>query len=185
MSNPWDVRRKADKGDQAAETIFQAVGYALTAWETLESGLAEIFDALLASDNRAAFRVYQTVKTSSTRTEMLDAAIPSTDASPELNADLAEFVAKVSKFGARRNEIAHGRVFNLGEHGHYLGPSNLNRHKWKLDGAAKYQYTSEDVSYYANAFMTLADRAADFAQYVREANAAAKQRRDRSLKSRG
>jgi hypothetical protein len=57
MGNDWDARPRAEKGDETPDCIFHAVGAALTAWERLESILAELFDLLLASGNRAAFKV--------------------------------------------------------------------------------------------------------------------------------
>src|SRR4051794_8469744 len=125
------------------------------AWEQLESRLAELFDLLLASANRAAFKVYQSSKSTSARREMLTAAIPMHGAGDTINAELSAFSEVVGKFAARRNELAHGQVFSLQEHGFYLAPSNLMKNKWTKDGAAKYQYTAADIAYYAQQFATL------------------------------
>src|SRR5262245_42389496 len=130
MGNPWDVRPRQGKGNETPDPIFQAVGAALTVWERLESTLAELFDLLLASENRAAFKVYQSAKSSHARKEMLLAALPLDRASGAENAELSEFISTIGEFAACRNEIAHGQVVNLGEYGHYLAPSNLMKGKW-------------------------------------------------------
>src|ERR1700730_15826035 len=158
MGNEWDVRPRSGKGDETPDAIFHAVGVATTAWERLESTLAELFDLLLASENRAAFKVYQSSKTSYAPMEMLRAALPLDRASYATNKTLADFVSTVSEFAARRNEIAHGQVYNLAEHGYYLGPSNLIKRKWATHGAAKFQYVASDVQYYAEQFAALGER---------------------------
>jgi hypothetical protein len=156
MGNLWDVRQKAEKGDQTPDPIFHAVGAAITAWERLESILAELFDLLLASENRAAFKVYQSSKTSSARIEMLIAALPLDRASDMANKELANFVTTIKRFVDRRNEIAHGQVYNLGEHGYYLGPSNLITRIWaKHDNSAKFQYIASDIDHYVEQFVAL------------------------------
>lgn len=77
------------------------------------------------------------------------------EASTGLNDKLKAFVSQIADYSLRRNEIAHGRAFNLAEHGYCLGPSNLMKAKWKPDGSAKFLYTSTDVYHYANEFARL------------------------------
>jgi hypothetical protein len=158
MENDWDVRPRQEKGDETPDLIFHAVGAAITAWERLETILAELFDLLLASGNRAAFKVYQSSKTSAARMEMLGAALPLDGATDAVNRELEDFVITVQRFVARRNEIAHGQVANLGEYGYYLGPSNLIKGKWGKDGAAKFQYVASDLHYYIGQFAALHKR---------------------------
>lgn len=68
---------------------------------------------------------------------------------------------QIRQFGARRNEIAHGRVYDLGEFGFQLGPNNTNPRKWAA-GTAKYQYGSADIAFYAEQFIALARRTQAF-----------------------
>lgn len=165
MLNPWDVRPRCKRGDDTPEPIYLKVGEALTAWEHLESKLAELFDCLVSGapsamqSNRAGFCAFVAVKTSSARTELLQAAAPrALDGSKHL-AWAADFLSRVSHFGARRNELAHGMVFNLGEHGFQLGPNNTMPTKWhkkgQQAGSATFQYGSADVSHYADEFSKL------------------------------
>jgi hypothetical protein len=158
MGNDWDIRPRAEKGDETPDLIFHAVGTALTTWERLESIVAELFDLLLASGNRAAFKVYQSSKTSSARIEMLSAALPLDRASAAGNAELENFVATFNKFVARRNEIAHGQVLYLDEYGYYLAPSNLMKSKWAKHGEAKFQYVASDIHHYVRQFASLANQ---------------------------
>lgn len=158
MQHPWEVRPKQEKGSDNYDSIFVQVGRALTAWETAESHMAELFDALVASQpsNRAAFSAFVAVKTSSARTDLLaaafDRAVGHGDPARE---DVSDLIEKFGKFGARRNEIAHGRVYDLAEYGYYLGPNNTMPNKWR-DGAAKFQYTADDVEFYGREFAQLA-----------------------------
>lgn len=161
MNHPWDVRPMQQKGDDNPEGIYLQVGAALTAWEMLESLCAELFDAIVAAQpsNRAAFFAFSAVKSSSARTELIEAAaakaIPPSD---PVHADVAAAIEAFRKFGARRNEIAHGRAYNLGQFGFFLGPNNVMRHKWADNGAAKYQYVADDIAYYARNFEKLCER---------------------------
>ena len=154
----WDVRPRAAKGDADPTSILHAVGAALTAWERLEISLAELFDALVDSGNRAAHGAYTAVIVSSSRGEMLRAAIDRAlrfDAAFQAKAD--GFAERVGRFAARRNEIAHGCAVNLGEYGFYFGPTSLLRRKWTKEGAAKFQYVATDIQHYAKSFMGLKD----------------------------
>lgn len=157
MQNPWDVRLRSKTADSTFEPIFLEVGRCLTAWEVLESYSANLFDAMVAAQpsNRAAHSAFIAVASSSARSQLLEAAcdraLPVGDPARSVAINL---ITQISNFGARRNEIAHGRVYDLGEHGFQLGPNNTTPRKWK-DGTAKYQYGSEDLRYYANQFADL------------------------------
>lgn len=189
MQNPWDVRPRQQKGDDTPEAIYLQVGAALTAWETLESLVAELFDAIVAAQpsNRAAFSAFSAVKSASARTELIEAAaamaVPPSDPAHK---DVGSAIEAFGKFGARRNEIAHGRVYNLGEHGFYLAPNNIMRHKWTPEGAAKYQYTAGDIAHYVDQFCELADRVEGLkAALIQRDIAARKTRETRSLRNKG
>lgn len=75
--------------------------------------------------------------------------------------------ARLSKFVARRNEIAHGQVFNLGEHGYYLGPSNLMKSKWAKHGEARFQYVASDILHYVRQFAALANQCESLIEELR------------------
>ncbi len=162
MQNPWDVRPKKGQGDSEPEPILLQVGAALSAWESQESVMADVFDALVATQpsNRAAFAAFAAVRSASARHELVSAAAARAlpDGDPA-QADVAELVMAFGRFGARRNEIAHGRVYNLGKYGYQLGPNNVMPTRWDKHGSAKYQYCSGDIAYYADQFAQLAKNA--------------------------
>jgi hypothetical protein len=76
-----------------------------------------------------------------------------------------EFMDKVLEYSPRRHEIAHGRVFDLGEHGFYLAPNNSLARNYPDDTAA-YQYTADDVKFYCDEFNGLAETAKHFADRI-------------------
>jgi hypothetical protein len=70
----------------------------------------------------------------------------------------------VLRYSRRRHEIAHGRVFDLGEHGFYLCPNTTMRAKNFPDSTAAYYYASDDIKFYCDQFTNLAETAKDFAE---------------------
>ena len=155
-SFPWNPRPRSATGDADPTLLFQHVGMALTRWENLETELAELFDLLVESKTRAGFSAYTTVVSSKSRGEMIEAATGRFFAKqPERKQHTRDLLMRVTKFSARRNEIAHGVVLHLRSFGYYLCPSNINNKKWNNDGSAKYQYKSDDVWYYDQCFKKL------------------------------
>jgi hypothetical protein len=49
MTNPWDVPPLAEIGDTDANSIFVAVGRALTEWEHVEAALGQLFAFLVGA----------------------------------------------------------------------------------------------------------------------------------------
>ena len=182
MQHPWEVRSRKDIGDPTPEMIFVKVGAALTHWEGLESIMAELFDTLVANypTNRAAFAAYSSVKSSSARTELIEAAAERaiSDWDP-IKVELTGLITAVGKSGARRNEIAHGRVYNFDEFGFFLGPNNIMPYKWKADGAAKFQYCAADIEHYANFFSALKDQCEALVDRIRSRSTKIKQAKSR------
>lgn len=158
MQNPWDIRERQERGDNNSDDIFVKVGYALTLWEGLEAECAELFDVLVAGypTNRAAHSSYISVMASSARTQLLEAAfLKAVHESDPIYSDIRKVIDSIGKTGARRNEIAHGRVYKLGEAGYFLGPNYTMKNRWAANGEAKYQYTAEDLDHYIEWFIRL------------------------------
>jgi hypothetical protein len=158
MQNPWDVRPLASTGDKDASALYLQIGRALSNWEISESAAAQLFDALVAAQpsNGAAFSAFIAVTSSSARTKLLGAACDKAlDHKWGAYTLTMEIVSKIQKFGARRNEIAHGIVREIYSLGFYIIPNDTMPFKWK-NGVAKYQYNSEDIAYYADCFSELA-----------------------------
>lgn len=112
---PWDPPPIPVKGDPDIETVYAAIGTALSAWEGLEEQLANIFAALVAPDGiqLPAQRAYGSILTFRGRGELITAAagavfflFPNTG----LRTSIKNLLDEASQFAARRNEIAHGKV---------------------------------------------------------------------------
>lgn len=176
MNNPWDIRPKQASFDEDYNSIFLQVGNALTAWEAAESRAADLFDALVATQpsNRAAHSAFISVRVSSARTEMLEAAfLRAVFSDDPAYLEVKSIINRFVGFGSRRNEIAHGRVYSLGEFGFALGPNNTLKAKWRDTREAKYQYASADVQYYAECFSQLASDTEALANALVQRNVAA------------
>ena len=70
----WDKPEREPRGDLDADTIYRAVGAALSQWEQLESTLSEIFATLVESKSQAARRAYGNIASSVGRIQALDCA---------------------------------------------------------------------------------------------------------------
>jgi hypothetical protein len=187
MNNPWEICPINAKGDEDPKNIHLAVGAALNEWEYLEAQSAELFDALVSAppSNRAAFFAFISVVSSSARTQLLEAAAPRAlrDA-PILRDYTIDHLARLGKYGARRNELAHGRVYDTDE-GFYHGPNNTMSHKWANDGSAKYQYTSEDIEFYRQNFRILRLEAEHLTEEIIKLRTQQRQHEERVWQGRG
>ena len=158
---PWLAKPRAPRGDASPDPIFCGVGLALTMWETIEGELSIAYVGLIDSqgwrDNRY-FSTHSFAGRHALVKEAIMANVNGRDCS-----GFGEFMDTVLKYSPRRHEIAHGRVFNLSEHGFYLGPNNSLARNYP-DGTAAYQYTSEDIKFYCDQFTHLAEIAKNFAE---------------------
>lgn len=185
MANAWDIPPLSIKGDAEANTIFTAVGRALTSWETLEETLAGIFAYFVAAEtvvdyNSPAIRAYGSIAAFSGRKDMLDAAAKAFFHKNQNDADYAEYTRLIKLaclFSPRRNEIAHGRVvrdFELtvsgasANHGHFLFPSSYMARKNPIAEAPVYKYTSRQIANFTDQFEELADKVAHFCWNLRQ-----------------
>ena len=114
-SQPWGRPVAPDSSDFTKESIFAAIGMALSAWEGFELALSLLFGLLVAPKDEPlpAQRAYGSIVTFKGRTEMVEAAAeavffisPNTD----LERDIDDLIKWAVGFVARRNEIAHGIV---------------------------------------------------------------------------
>jgi len=114
-SNPWDRPPIPSIGDDTADEIYRAVGYALTGWEFLEIELAGLFDILIGVDldSHASHRAYGSVTIWNIRRDMLQATSEAYFLSfnnPNLNKRIDDAIKLVDHYPPRRNDIAHGIV---------------------------------------------------------------------------
>jgi hypothetical protein len=114
---PWDIPPMPQKGDDDAQTLYVAIGLALTNWNNLEQRLSNVFACLLTGEEPLpAERAYGAVVTFAGRMEMIKAAAEAFFFSypviegEQLQSSLSELTKEALNFSARRNELAHGAV---------------------------------------------------------------------------
>jgi hypothetical protein len=118
---PWDIPPHPEKCDTAADTVFNAVGRALTKWETAEGACARLFAIFVGAPHDAAemtpaVRAYGSVVSFNGRCEMLRSAAEAYFAEhphKDLETDFKLLMVECQRYSARRNEIAHGTVVAL------------------------------------------------------------------------
>jgi hypothetical protein len=160
-TDPWLQRPMRPHGDPSQVAIFCSVGLALTLWETVEGGISVAYVGLIESEKYRLNKYFSTASFEK-RHAFVKKAIELNVNNKECT-DFGMFIDTVLKYRPRRHEIAHGRVCNLGEYGFYLAPSNVLSRNYP-DGAATYQYTSEDIGFYCGHFEHLAGTAEIFAK---------------------
>lgn len=157
----WLPRPKGPRGDSNPHPIFCHVGFALTLWETIEGEISIAYVGLIPSDKYRTNKYFHTAsfeKGHALVKKAIAANVNEKDCS-----GFGEFMDMVLNYSPRRHEIAHGRVFNLGEYGFYLCPNNTLDRNYP-DGTATYQYTSDDIKFYCDQFNCLAETAKGFAK---------------------
>ncbi|MDW3206837.1 MAG: hypothetical protein R8L07_14970 [Alphaproteobacteria bacterium] len=182
----WDAPPPPRDGDPDKETVFQAVGEALSAWEGLEEQFAGIFATLMNPDHPlAAKRAYGSVMSFRGRAELIEAAASAQfflRQDEQLSSALSSQIVTARKFSPRRNEIAHGRVipyFSMAygpfgyrtarktPSGYVLCPTDHATNKRELNEprmlletaheAPKYAYSSKEVLAFAAHFRAATD----------------------------
>jgi hypothetical protein len=191
MPNPWDIpySRKMKRGDLSEQTLYLAVGKALTKWEGLEAEIAGLFGVLTIGSEywyyKPALRAFGAVNSTVSRADMIFHAADAffahfsavTDVYLEtlpLQAELKEVMKAYSGWAARRNDLAHGYVtanttidYESGGTDlittYLLCPSHGNSKKWPLDWEPKYQYRADEIDAFSESFEELDKRVNDFA----------------------
>jgi hypothetical protein len=167
---PWDRRSGLSPPSPDAETLFLAVGRALTAWETFEAHLELLFERLLRVRERVILvRAYGTIVSFKTRLEMIQAAMVAhltVRPDDQLAVSYKAFHDAADGFSGRRNDIAHGHVvyeFALAS-GYWLLPTFFATSKRKIVRVVSakvhstiptYMYAAGDIDYYAGQFRVL------------------------------
>lgn len=160
-TDEWLPRPKQPCGDSSPYPIFCSVGLALTLWETIEGEISIAYIGLIDAKQDRMNRYFM-IASFEKRHALVKSAI-TTNVNDKDCGGFSEFLDTVLKYSPRRHEIAHGRVFNLGEYGFYLGPNNTLSRNYP-DNTASYQYTSDDVNFFCDQFDRLAEVAKRFAE---------------------
>jgi hypothetical protein len=178
---PWDIRDISPLGDGSENTIFTAIGAALTAWETVEVECARLFAVFVSARQKRpyhapAVRAYGSIVGAHSRCKMLQLAAEAYFARRSVKRQSFEkqfdsLMGEYDQYANRRNEIAHGfvkKVFLTKRHraiGLYLVPSFYNPKKYK-DGGLMYLYVSGDLIHYRQEFTKLQLRIAHLVQQL-------------------
>ncbi|MGE4064317.1 MAG: hypothetical protein AB7E79_13200 [Rhodospirillaceae bacterium] len=178
MGNPWDRAPLAMAGEPDANTLYVAVGEALSEWENSELYLLRIYGLFLGvvPVSARASTAYVEAKMFSKRIKVIE------DEAERffhrihdqgLEGLFSGLSKDMQRFARRRNDIAHGVVSLIWDKDD-LGPRNIDdalgrgeymlvpavyRHKdYEPDGSPKYRYTSSEINTYKSRFRELRDR---------------------------
>jgi hypothetical protein len=112
----WELP-KLPEGDVTASELYQAVGIALSAWETFEFVMAELFKILVESESPAASRVYGRITSIQGRKQALEYAAEIFFSRQKLKDQQRTFKFILNNYDRAsqiRNNIAHGVVMMAG-----------------------------------------------------------------------
>ena len=165
--NPWDRRPRATVGDPTEDITFAAVGRALTGWELFEVWLSRIFAELTGYDRGTspAMRAYGAIMAFGSRADMVKAAAEAYfthHPSPGIHNRLRDLLKLALKYSPRRNEIAHGIVYDLSQRGiasYYLMPPEYASNKMEMSSGKyrvvshfRFKYASPDINHFTDCF---------------------------------
>ena len=158
---PHDRLPSEDQGDHSAESIYAAVGRALTNWELLQEELTFLFALLAGQNSYPLMRAFGTLESAIPKVKMLRAAAE-VSLSPQLLGDTKKLLSAIDDFNQRRNDIAHASV---AEHankerslGFYLAPGFSVTTKFDIadwPNPSKYRWKAKQIDYYAEQFEQL------------------------------
>jgi len=168
---PWEVVDPSPVGDPDENPLFNAIGRALTSWETVEIECARLFAVFVSARlkrtyHAPAVRAYGSIVGTYGRKKMLQLAAEAYFARRPIQRALfeercAKLIGEYDQYAIRRNEIAHGlvrRIFLIKGRrrptiGIYLIPSFYNPKKFKFKSEDfAYRYISGDVIHYKQEF---------------------------------
>lgn len=141
---------RSSKKTVHVDEIFAHVGLLLTCWERMLSDAAELFDIAASpsghKSNRVAFAAFSAISSPAGQADVLKSAANRGAGNDQQKDYITKIAVWLDKLSVRRNEVAHGQVVDLEEHGFMLCPNNISQKKWTDTGSAKYQLTAESIS---------------------------------------
>lgn len=175
MAKSWDPPPLPPDGTKETSELFQAVGDALSAWESVEHQIAVIFTVLVAEnppwpplpDATPAIRAYGSIFSAQARYAMVEAAArpffyfhPHT----EFEERLKKLMKEVNGWNARRNDVAHGRVGGHPQNLNscVLGPNEYNSRKYSIKYQPAYLYNADQIFDFSRRFYELSNNLSDF-----------------------
>lgn len=180
----WQIAQRAEQGDEGADSVYHAVGEALTQWERLEIELAGLFGILVDSASHAASRAYGVIVSARGRNEALERAgeVYFELHHPEHHLAFKNILRAVAYAAARRNDVAHGIVVTYADRsvpggGYYLVAAEYNSRKtdafidlnndvYDPFAFARHRYalTSREIKEYRLRFATLSHVVAELSR---------------------
>lgn len=154
-------------GDSDASSVYRAVGEALSGWEYVEGVFAEIYGQLIrpGRTSYASLRAFGSLESARSRRGLITQAsavfftfFPNKVLQPRLKSLLGTY----QEASARRNEIAHGQVFN---EVNGIAGYVLTANTWGSKGRAakkikaQYAYSSDQIDTLRLKFFDLANDA--------------------------
>ncbi|MBC7770301.1 MAG: hypothetical protein H7124_16085 [Phycisphaerales bacterium] len=167
--NPYDIQPMQPQGSPQA-SLFRAVGRSLSAWEYMEYELSKLYEELIGARTDGAGAGYGTLISGAARLQLVSQAaeyFPA--ATPGSRKEIMDALKLVEKFGARRNDIAHGVCSKVKDHsGWYLiptwydtrkSPRGFEMYSKKFNfGVGLYAYNVEQIDAYADHFHAIRAR---------------------------
>lgn len=172
MLGPWDAPNSFDRGDSDYNDVLSSVGRVMSCWENVEFALARVYSCLCGDPDGPSVQQYGVVQVFSARLQSsAEAACRYFIAHPDQMAegDLFELRRHALAASARRNDVAHGIVFQVDALTHFRNqiPVNLlNRPHFALipplyllrkhlDGLPTFAYRSRDMAILCNRLIDL------------------------------
>lgn len=132
--NYWKGAKLSSQGSSSQVEVFQAVGAALSAWESVESMLATLYVILCDGETgsyKALARTFGSITSSGSRRDAIKAAAeiyfgPDWD-NLKVKKRLTRMLESIGEASRRRDEIAHGQAFGItvdnNSYGYFLSAS--------------------------------------------------------------
>jgi hypothetical protein len=174
--NPWAAPPRPPIGDAEVNEIYRAVGEALSSWELVEEGVAQLFALFTSAASRyrnaePAIRAYGSVVSFQARAEMVLAAGKcffhgwTGDHACPFESQFDSLITECRGWSGRRNDVAHGRA-DQDLSGWFLFPGLYSTKKRPLGEPPGYGYTSDQITGFGTAFVDLYDRLSEYAGLV-------------------
>jgi hypothetical protein len=170
IHDTWDAPPVPEDGDLDDSSTYAGVGRVLSAWEAVEAELSHIYAAFIGKLYQVeAYREYGGGRIFAERMLTLKTAAEAhfrRHPNQQLEGDFDQRVEIAEKFSARRNEVAHSIVRDLGfvrqfrvcDHIHsqfFLVPSHYNFKRFGPDNLPTYAYTSVELAHLNNGLSVL------------------------------
>lgn len=190
--NYWKGGALSSQGSSSQAEVFQAVGAALSAWESVESTLATLYVILCDGETgsyKALARTFGSITSSGSRRDAIKAAAeiyfgPHWDL-PKVKKRLTRMLDSIGEASRRRDEIAHGQAFGVtvdnSPYGHFLFASDYissRNHAFPQVNSddplsfltAKYRYSAAEIFEFEIKFNSLREAVRQYLISIKKIN---------------